>query len=326
MSLIERAIDKLDAKFDGETVQQPGTSPQRAAASTLIEDAVARIQAEDDALELAQRMAPPAVSPSARPPETVQGKRLFSSDERIVARSKQVEINLARLHGMGMIVPDTGKTPLVEEFRVIKRPLINNAIGPKGTRVRNGNLIMVTSALPQEGKTFCAINLAISIAMEMDHTVLLVDADVARPSVPERLGIEFDRGLMDVLLDPSIDLADVMLRTNIETLSILPAGRPHRHATELLASDVMSDLAQQLSARYPDRIVIFDSPPLLMFTESRALAANMGQIVVVVAAESTSHDALKEALATIQSCEVVGMVLNKSKHPAVAESYGYYGY
>jgi exopolysaccharide/PEP-CTERM locus tyrosine autokinase len=240
-------------------------------------------------------------------------------------RSKSVTIDLQRLREGGMIAPDGDKTPLAEEFRVIKRPLLKNAFGA-GSSIRNGNLIMVTSAFPREGKSFCAINLAMSIAMERDRTVLLVDADVARPSIPQKFGIAPDVGLMDVLLDSHVSLSDAIVRTNVNKLALLPAGRPHRQATELLASEAMANLLAELSERYSDRIVIFDSPPLLVTTEARTLAANMGQIVMVVESDNTTHEALREALSTIESCDVVGMVLNKGRRSNPGDSYGYYGY
>lgn len=134
-------------------------------------------------------------------------------------------------------------------------------MGRSNTPISNGNLIMVTSALPGEGKSFTAINLAISIAMELDNTVMLVDADVARPSVLNMLGLPPSKGLLDVLQDNSLDISGVLLRTNIEKLSILPSGTPHPRATELLASDIMIRLLDDMASRYNDRIIIFDSPP-----------------------------------------------------------------
>ena len=186
---------------------------------------------------------------------------------------------------------------------------------------------MVTSAMPGEGKSFTAINLAVSIAMELDHTVLLVDADVSRPSVLRHLGLAPERGLMDVLTGDVDDLGDVLLRTNIEKLSILPAGMPHPRATELLASDSMNQLLEQIAKRYPDRIIVFDSPPLLVTTEARVLATHMGQIVVVVEAERTTQGSVRQALGTIDACPVKLMVLNKSRRAGAGSYYGYgYGY
>jgi exopolysaccharide/PEP-CTERM locus tyrosine autokinase len=228
----------------------------------------------------------------------------------------------------GLLVPNATRSLLANEFRVIKRPLIANAIGRGAAPVANGKLIMVTSALPGEGKSFTAVNLAISIAMELDNTVMLVDADVARPSVLNMLGLSPAKGLLDVLGSNSVDISSVLLSTNIEKLSILPCGTSHDRATELLASDAMIQLLQDISIRYPDRIVIFDSPPLLLTTEARALATHMGQIVMVVQAGNTTQAAVKEALATVDTCPVKMMVLNQARQSA-SERYGYgysYGY
>lgn len=239
---------------------------------------------------------------------------------------RQVDINLARLSQLGMVTHDGGRTVVAEDFRIIKRPLLRNARGDGGQAgaIRHGNLIVVTSALPGEGKTYCAVNLAMSIAMEMDITVLLVDADVARPSVLKVLGLGNEAGLMDILLNDQLGLPDVILRTNVATLSILPAGRANKHATELLASRSMSRLLTEIAERYADRIVIFDSPPLLITTEASVLAAQMGQIVMVVEAETTTQHAVQEALRQIESCPHINLIYNKTKAFPGGEYYGYY--
>ncbi|MGO4470226.1 XrtA-associated tyrosine autokinase, partial [Pseudoduganella sp. RAF53_2] len=215
-------------------------------------------------------------------------------------------------------------TNIVEDFRIIKRPLIKRAFAPRKPTDNPGNLIMITSSLPGEGKTFTAINLAMSIAMELDHTVLLVDADVARPSVLRTLGLPAQRGLMDILLDDKLDMADVMLRTNVNTLSLLPAGTANPRATELLASHTMKALVMEIANRYPDRIVIFDSPPLLLTSESHVLASNMGQIVMVVEAERTTQHAVKESLRQLEGCSNVNLIYNKSRSFPGTETYDYH--
>jgi receptor protein-tyrosine kinase len=243
-----------------------------------------------------------------------------------MASSRRVAIDLTRLAAKNIVTPNDPRSRVADEFRVLKRPLLGNAKDKRAASIENGNLIMVTSSLPGEGKTFTAINLAMSIAMEMDNTVLLVDADVARPSILRYLGLPAGKGLMDVLLDKKLDLGDVLLRTNVEKLSLLPGGTGYKHATELLASDSMAELISEMASRYSDRIIIFDSPPLLVTTESRVLATHMGQIVVVVEAEKTPNAALKQALATIESCPLVLTMLNKSM-AATSEGLGYgYGY
>jgi exopolysaccharide/PEP-CTERM locus tyrosine autokinase len=222
------------------------------------------------------------------------------------------------------VTPDAGTTQIAEEFRVIKRPVIRNALGQTGARVRNGNLIMVTSALPSEGKTFTSLNLALSIATEVDSTVLLVDGDVAHPSIPGILGAPHGPGLLDLLTRDDLDFGDALVKTSIDKLSVLPAGSRHRRSTELLASEQMASLLREMATRYSDRLIIFDSPPLLATTEARVLASNMGQVIMVVAADATSQHAVNQALATIEACEVVMMVLNKASRTDVGTYYGYY--
>lgn len=236
--------------------------------------------------------------------------------------SHYVELDLRALAAAGL-----GHVPgsrLTDELRVIKRPLLRNFMGKGAAPVPNGNLIMVTSALPGEGKSFTAINLALSIAAEINHTVMLVDADVVRPSILQMLGLQPRAGLLDVLQDESVELSDVLLRTNVEKLAILPGGTPCARATELLASDAMTALLDEMANRYPDRILVFDSPPLLLTTESHVLASHMGQIAMVVNVEHTLQRDLRQALVAIESCPVKMMVLNRVRTTSpVGYGYGY---
>lgn len=241
---------------------------------------------------------------------------------------QHVTIDLQTVAAAGIVTPNAPRSQVADQFRVIKRPLISNATGKGASAVTNGNLIMVTSALPGEGKSFTAINLAMSIATELDNTVMLVDADVARPSVLNMLGLPAGPGLLDLLVDEQLDVGSVLLKTNIDKLSILPSGTSHARATELLASDAMARLLESVAKRYADRIIVFDSPPLLLTTESRVLASHMGQIVVVVQAEKTLRADVEQALATIEACPVKLLVLNQARTtPKDGYGYGYgYGY
>lgn len=238
-------------------------------------------------------------------------------------QSQRVTVDLARLQELGMVTPDTPSSNIAGEFRVIKRPLLANAQAKGVTPIERGSLIMVTSALAGEGKSFVAANLAMSIAMEVDTTVLLVDGDVIAPGVMRTLGLKESKGLIDLLTTPTLDVGDVMLKTNIERLSLLPAGTPHERAYELLASDAMTRLIDELVSRYPDRIILFDSPPLLATTESRALASHMGQIVVVVAADQTARGTVEDALSKLEACPVVMTLLNKAVESELSSYYGY---
>jgi protein-tyrosine kinase len=240
--------------------------------------------------------------------------------------SRRVDLDLDALSAAGIVSPNSPRSQIADQYRVIKRPLISNAMGKGASKIDNGNLIMVTSALAGEGKSFSAINLAMSIATELDNTVMLVDADVARPSVLRMLGLPASPGLLDLLVGDVEDLSSVLLKTNIDKLTLLPSGTPHLRATELLASDAMSALIANIANRYSDRIIIFDSPPLLLTTEARVLASHMGQIVVVVHAEKTLQSSVQHALTSIESCPVKMLVLNQARNGSQGGYAGYGGY
>jgi protein-tyrosine kinase len=253
-----------------------------------------------------------------------QGQTQRAEAKRARRKSAHVKLDLDRLGRAGFLVPDQARSALADEFRVIKRPLLKNARGESAAPVARGNLIMITSALPGEGKSFCAINLAMSLAMEMETSVLLVDADVVRPALLDRLGLPAAKGLLDVLTDRDLDLSDVLLRTNVPKLSLLPAGTPSTRSTELLASTAMEQLLIEVATMYPDRVVIFDAPPLLVTTEASVLASRMGQVVLVVEASRTLHGEVSQAMTAIEQCPVVMSVLNKSRMAASPGGYGYY--
>ena len=237
---------------------------------------------------------------------------------------RRIAVDRSRLRALSFITPDGERTPLAESFRRIKRQILARARSPR-PGAPPANLVLVTSALAGEGKTFCAINLAISMALERDRTALLVDADVARPSIPKALGLHAEGGLLELLLDRNLDWGDVLWQTDIGGLTVLSAGAAHQHATELLASDTMASLLRDMAARYPDRIVVFDSPPLLAASEAGALANQMGQIIVVVEANKTSEAALKRALGMIDPGRVTGLLLNKVESTPLEYSYDGYG-
>lgn len=287
--------------------------------SSLIEQAARRLEQLRQA-GVDMPATPTAVATAkAAPPEPPPPKKP-------VVLSRRVELNLDAMAEAGIINPNSPRSEIADQYRVIKRPLIKNAMGKGASILANGNLIMVTSALPAEGKSFTAINLAMSMATELDNTVMLVDADVARPSVMRMLGLPAGPGLLDLVLDDTMDMSSVLLKTNVDKLTILPSGTPHPRATELLASDAMVRLLEDMAARYSDRIIVFDSPPLLITTESRVLATHMGQVVLVVHAGKTLQSEVKQALATIQACPVKLLLLNRSSS-LFKGGYGYnYGY
>lgn len=300
--------------------------------SSLIEKATQRLEElrragavlPDDAA-VAPDVAKPRRSATSTLPVADRGP-VPQTVQPVSTSSQRVEIDLDALSAAGIVSPNAPRSEIADQFRVLKRPLISNAMGKGASVVAHGNLIMVTSALAGEGKSFTAINLAMSIATELDNTVMLVDADVARPSVLRVLGLPAGPGLLNLLSDESTDLSNMLLKTNIDKLTILPSGTPHARATELLASDAMTKLLDDMAKRYADRIIIFDSPPLLLTTEARVLASHMGQVVMVVQAEKTLQADVLSALATIDACPIKLMVLNQARSAAQG-GYGYgYGY
>jgi exopolysaccharide/PEP-CTERM locus tyrosine autokinase len=322
VSIIEKAASRIDhtrapapavVEHDGQTIvlESQGLAPAAEVAPAPRIDVTGVATPASAAPSVA---APSVATPGVATPRKVAPK----------PGVRKVDLDLVRMREAGMVTAASGRTSLLEDFRVIKRPLLKQAFS-EGTAGRPNNLIMITSSLPGEGKTYCAINLAMSIAMELDHTVLLVDADVARPSVLRTLGLPAQRGLMDILVDDKLDLSDVMLRTNVDTLSILPAGTSTPRATELLASLTMTNLVNEIAHRYPDRVIIFDSPPLLLTSEAGVLASHMGQIVMVVEAQDTTQHAVKESLRQLEGCSNVNLIYNKARDiPGIEETYDYH--
>ncbi|MEX1198491.1 MAG: AAA family ATPase [Pseudohongiellaceae bacterium] len=269
------------------------------------------------------RQQPPAIAPgpffSAQPPRT--------GDENV-----DVDIPFDLLHARGYLTPVTPRSMTAEEFRTIKRPLLKNIAGESAARIDNANLVMVTSPLEGDGKTFCSLNLAMSIAMEQDKTVLYIDADVHKASAGRLLGVPDDApGLIDILMG-NAEPEHTILNSSMDTLRIMGAGSSHEKATELLAGERMQQLIQELSTRYSDRVIIFDSPPLLLTNEASVLASFMGQIVFVAAANYTPQYAVQQALERIGRDKMVAMMLNKAplrrfNFFGLGNAYGYgYGY
>lgn len=308
MSIFEKAFEKAD-KISGKSPADDLSDIQEYDEEDGSESAFVRIEDGIGAADSAARS------------ESLNESQPYTGSGKIV------ELDLRGLKAAGLVDPRSREVNrTTEEFRRIKRPLLMNVRGEGASVVPNANMIMVSSALAGEGKTFTSINLAMSIAMEMDRTVLLVDADVAKPDVTARLGVEAEKGLIDVLLDDGLTLPDVLLRTDIPKLTLLPSGGRHVYSTELLASERMRQLTLELSSRYSDRIVIFDTPPLLLTSEARVLAGLMGQIVMVVEESMTPQHVVKEAVESLQNNEIVGIVMNKGGRRPKGEGYGGYGY
>ena len=237
-------------------------------------------------------------------------------------------IDREHLRAAGFIVPGDPVTALLEEFRLVKRGLMLAAAESRaGIGAPHGERILIASAHTGEGKTWCAVNLALAIAAEKDNEVLLVDADFAKPSVLSTLGLPGGPGLMDALADPTLAVEDCVLGTDVAGLYVLPAGRTTNSDTEFLAASRAAQVFERLSEQSPNRLIIFDSPPVLAASPAAELASIVGQTLVVVRAERTGEAALKDTLSLLAGCEDIKLLLNGVQFSPTGRRFGsYYGY
>lgn len=236
-------------------------------------------------------------------------------------------IDREQLQRAGLIQPEGQVTGLLEEFRIVKRQVLNSVRkareAGKGAR---GQRVLVCSPLPAEGKTFCASNLALAMAAEKDSEVLLVDADFAKPSILSTLGLPSGPGLMDVLANPDVQLDDCIIETDIAGLLVLPAGNQTNSDSEFLASSRTAEVLDRLTAGAPNRIVIFDSPPALAASPAAELARHVGQAIVVTRADRTGQSALEDALTLLSACPDIKLLLNAAHFSPSGRRFGtYYG-
>lgn len=297
MSLVERALKKIQESRVAEP-RQP-------------------LHVASAAAEAAAASGPPTL-PLSTPELAAQART--PSEPRVPKRV--VQIDRAALRAEAVLPPEKQERQIADQYRHIKRPLIDNAIGRGGQRLPLGQLIMVASAMAGEGKTFTSVNLALSMALERDLSVVLIDADVAKPRLSSMFDLRREPGLLDLLRDETLDIDSLILPTTVPGLSILPVGRQSDTATELLASARMQQVATHLAAADSRRIVLFDSPPLLLTSESRVLSAIVGQVALVVRAEFTPQQAVLEALDLLGEGKAIGLVLNQCNE----QSGGYYQY
>jgi protein-tyrosine kinase len=315
-SLIERASQVYDfSKLLGpESVAAP-PAPQPII-QPMVQSVALPVQVsapEPVAVPVAPAVAPVHVQPV---PQVYRGHR------------RKANIDLATLQAVGFIQPGAPPSGLSEEFRLIKRQLMLAALGGRNSHaVERGRAILICSAQPNEGKTFCSVNLALSLANERDIEVILVDADVAKPEVLSTLGMEGSAGLMDALCDPSIDIESLLVETSVPKLLVLPAGRQDNSDTELLASARTQSVIDAMLAANPARIIIFDTAPVLAASPASVLAHLVGQIVMVVRADHTGETELRDAIAMLDGPAQIQLLLNGVSYAGTTQKFGsYYGY
>lgn len=325
-SLLERAAEMfgLDPAANAPTIDVSSLPPEPAKKARKAKEAAAVETPQAEILDPVVEAAP-AVEPAPAPKPSL--RKDVARAAPAIAPARQGTIDRERLAARGMIVPGTPVTGISEEYRIVKRELIRN-FGGAGNRpiLPRGHRVLIASANPGEGKTFSAVNLALSLAVEADHDVLLIDADIAKPSVLETLGLEDGPGLMDALADPHLPLADCLIQTDIPGLKVMPAGTQHIHDTELLASARTEALLAQLEAGVPGRIVILDSPPVLAASPAAVLAGHVGQTIMVVRADATLESSLRDAIGLMGACPHIQLLLNGVKFSPGGRRFGtYYG-
>jgi exopolysaccharide/PEP-CTERM locus tyrosine autokinase len=279
---------------------------------------------EQAILKMRKAATVPAVGVIARKP-TVQVDGLAPA----TTSSRHIVVDRSALRAAGYLPEADADRRFADFYRQIKRPLIakvqDEALNGEG----KARLIVMTSALPGDGKTFTSINLALSMARERDVSVVLVDADVSKRHISGIFGVGAEPGLLDALIDASVDIESLVLETDVPGLSILPAGKPHEGAAELLASERMAQIVARLNTRDQRRITLFDSPPLLVSSESRALSAVAGQLLLVVRADKTPRQAVLDAVAMTGAGAPLSLILNQSDvkltdgYSAIGYQYGY---
>lgn len=324
-SLFERA----EGAFGGFDGFKPASVPKQLAAPTNRRvRKEAKVAAESPEVSADQRETPSAAAAS---PPSAPGPNSAPPDVRIAFTAAPQRIDRARLQEEGLIVPGGAVTGLVEEFRIVKRQILLSARETRLDGVAGaGQRVLVCSPLPGEGKTFCATNLALSIAGEKDSEVLLVDADFAKPSIPALLGFssgDSPLGLMDALADPQVQIEDCVVTTDVPGLYVLPAGNRTASDSEFLASSRTAEVLDRLTLGAPDRIVIFDSPPALAASPAAELAKYCGQAVVICRADRTGQSALEDALSLLSACPDIKLLLNSANFSPSGRRFGdYYGY
>ncbi|MCW5570591.1 MAG: hypothetical protein KIT78_05810 [Steroidobacteraceae bacterium] len=296
MSIVERALKRLQQSSQAAAAQKPvaASAPRKAA--------------------------PAAAAPSMA--RSAAGQRSYGN------AGKSIHIDFDHLRRGGLLPPEHQQRALAHQYRTLKRPILKYAFGddapPAESRPTSPRTLMVTSALPGEGKTFTAVNLALSLALEKDHSVILVDGDAPKPHVSQAFGLGGEPGLLDLLANPAMEVATAVLPTDVRGLHLLPIGRRAESATELLASARMRQVVDELGRLDDNAIVLLDSPPMLLTSEAQVLASLFGQVVLVVAAGRTPQQAVVDALGIIGEGPRVGLVLNQALHDNNVG--GYYGY
>lgn len=307
-SLLERAAEIYD--FSSGALIAPCPIP------------VEPVRAPEPSVSVAEPIWEPSPRPEPQPAPVAEAPRPIR--RAVSATARTASIDRDRMRAEGFLLPEGSPGPLAEELRLVKRHLLHAMAARKGAARAKDRCVLIASGQPGEGKTYCALNLALSLAGEQEVDVLLVDGDFAKPEILARLGIEAGPGLVDAILDPDADPESFVLGTDIDGLSILPAGRQANNVPELLASERTREMLAALAAADPRRLILFDSPPALMASSAGVLASHVGQVLVVVRADQTTESDLKETIGLLSASSDIALVLNGAGFAASGRRFGTY--
>ena len=324
-SLLERAAEMYDlGAVLRSPAPQPAPSPEPAPAAVEARKPEPAPAAAPVAAPQPAAVPVPVPAPvAAETPAPAPVRRVFSASRPAVTPSGEAtEINRDVLAANGFIVPGAPMTALAEEFRLLKHQLLSDIEAAKRQSDEKRRAVLVCSAQPKAGKTFSAINLALSLAGEKELEVLLVEADFLKPDALALLGIPGGPGFVDALLDPDVDPETLVIRTDVPGLSVLPAGAKTNNVPELLASDRCREVLAKLAGNQR-RIILFDSPPVLMASHATVLAGLVGRALVVVRADQTTEADLREAIGLLQGCEI-SLILNGAGIAVTGRKFGSY--
>ncbi len=265
-----------------------------------------------DALEKANNQKVDAI-PLARPRS--DSKESLKGADNVVALGNANKIGHEYHLDPNLVTYHTPQSVEAELFKVLRTNLLFPATGKPRKK------ILVTSALPSDGKSFVSSNLAISIAQGVEEYVLLIDGDVRRPTIHSNFGFGQVVGLSEHLATGA-DIGKILLKSPVPKLTIFPAGQPPKNPTELLSSKKMQALLEEVATRYDDRFILIDSPPPSMAAETTAIVNFVDGVILVVRAGKTPKKAVAEAIEQIGKEKIVGIVLNYSDQ-ALKRYYGY---
>lgn len=227
--------------------------------------------------------------------------------------TRPVRIDWDVLAAAGLAVGQTTRTRIAEEYRIAAGRVLRAVRASYAPGRGAGNVVMITSARPGEGKSFNALNLAGSLAQHTPRNIILVDVDAKERPISADLGLDEQPGLLDLAADPSLRAEDLVLQTAIPRLSFLPIGSRQAHAPDLAAASPVTALVERLARRFPNHLLLLDAPPCLSTSDPSTFASIVGLIVMIVEAEKTQRSEVMAALDLVRACENVMLMLNKIK-------------